>query len=77
VPGPADILGLNERGVHGGKARIGALDQDLAKAVERALTADREAAAEEAAHYAWDRCTSLFVDGLARTSGEAGLQLAA
>jgi glycosyltransferase involved in cell wall biosynthesis len=65
VPGPLDILGVNERGVHGGKARIGALDNDLTKAVARALTADRRAAAVEAAHYSWDRCTNLFFAGLA------------
>jgi glycosyltransferase involved in cell wall biosynthesis len=65
VPGPLDILGLEGRGIHGGKARIGALDQDLAKAVALALTADRDAAAKEAAHYSWDRCTSLFFAGLA------------
>ena len=65
VPGPADILGPDERGIHGGKRRIGALDEDLAQAVARALTADRTAAAAEAAHYSWDRCTSLFVAGLA------------
>ena len=65
VPGPADILGADERGLHGGKARIGALDDDLGAAIERALTADRIAAAKEASHYSWDRCTSLFLAGLA------------
>lgn len=65
VPGPADILGPNERGRNGGKTRIGALDEDLEKAIARALTADRQAAAKEAAHYSWDRCTSMFLAGLA------------
>jgi glycosyltransferase involved in cell wall biosynthesis len=65
VPGPADILGPDERGIHGGTARIGALDEDLAKAIARALTADRKAAAVEAAHYSWDHCTRLFLAGLA------------
>lgn len=65
VPGPIDIIGAKDRGVHGGKARIGALDEDLAVAIRRALTADRAAAAREAAHYSWDRCTSLFLAGLA------------
>lgn len=72
VPGPADILGREECGVHGGTERIGALDEDLGKAVARALTADRRAAAVEAANYSWDRCTSLFYAGLSRTAfGEA------
>lgn len=64
VPGPADILGPDECGVHGGAARIGALDEDLAIAVLRALSADRRAAAVEATHYSWDRCTGRFVAGL-------------
>jgi glycosyltransferase involved in cell wall biosynthesis len=65
VPGPLDILGADGRGVHGGRARVGALDEDLARAVARALTAKREAAAKEAANYSWNRCTSLFLAGLA------------
>jgi glycosyltransferase involved in cell wall biosynthesis len=65
VPGPADILGPDERGIHGGAARIGALDEALGKAIARALSADRFAAAKEARHYGWDRCTSLFFAGLA------------
>ena len=67
VAGPADILGPDERGNHGGKRLIGALDEDLGEAVERALKADRKAAAREATHYNWGRCTSLFFAGLART----------
>lgn len=70
VPGPLDILGADGRGVHGGSRRIGAVDEDLGRAVERALTADRAAAAQEAAHYSWERCTSLFVAGLAKTKSE-------
>jgi len=64
VPGPADILGGDGQGIHGGDERIGALDEDLAKAVSQALDANRHAAVVEAAHYSWDRCTSLFVAGL-------------
>lgn len=64
VPGPLDIVGRSGRGVHGGERRIGALDEDLANAIRRALTADRVAAATEARHYAWDHCTDLFLDGL-------------
>jgi len=64
VPGPIDIVGLEECGVHGGSARIGALGEDLGEAVKRALRADRAAAAAEARHYSWERCTALFLDGL-------------
>jgi len=66
VPGPLDIVGEDGRGIHGGAARIGAVDENLGVAVARALTADRRASAREAAHYSWDRCTSLFFAGLAR-----------
>ena len=68
VPGPLDIVGEDGRGIHGGTARIGAVDEDLAVAVARALTADRRAAAREAVHYSWDRCTSLFFAGLSRSA---------
>jgi glycosyltransferase involved in cell wall biosynthesis len=65
VPGPGDILGKDGRGIHGGTASIGALDEDLGRAIVRALVADRAAAANEAAHYSWERCTDRFVSGLA------------
>lgn len=68
VRGPADILGPHSTGMHGGTKRIGALDEDLTKAVVLALTADRHAAAEEARHYSWDHCTSLFFAGLSRAA---------
>lgn len=64
VQGPGDIIGREERGVHGGRKRIGALDEDLAVAIRRALTADRRAAAAEARRYGWEHCTDLFLDGL-------------
>lgn len=65
VRGPIDILGADGRGVHGGKRRIGAADRFLAVAIQRALTADRVAAASEARHHSWDRCTDRFLEGLA------------
>ena len=69
VPGPIDIIGPDGTGVHGGNRRIGALDEDLAAAITTALTAERAAAAAEARHYDWDRCTDLFLAGLANESG--------
>lgn len=65
APGPLDIIGEGGRGVHGGQRRIGALNQDLARAIRQALTADRVAASAEAKHYRWARCTDLFLEGLA------------
>lgn len=65
VPGPLDIIGRGECGVNGGTRRIGALDDDLAEAIRRGLSADRSAAVAESLHYGWDRCVTRFVEGLA------------
>jgi 1,2-diacylglycerol 3-alpha-glucosyltransferase/glucuronosyltransferase len=65
VPGPLDILGVLSRGTHGGEHLIGALDEDLGRAVGRALRADRKPAAREALNYGWDRCSYCFLAGLA------------
>jgi len=79
VPGPIDILGRRGVGRHGGVLPIGALDEDLGAAIDRALQADRNACAAEAAHYEWDRCTHDFLSGLAlqpRTYLSGGLTAA-
>lgn len=77
VPGPADIIGPRERGQHGGLLPIGALDEDLALAIRRALKADRVAAATEANNYTWQRCTDLFLDGLSIDPSAEAQRLAA
>ena len=68
VRGPLDIVGIGGIGLKGGSQSIGALDVDLATAIERALGADRAACAREAAHYGWEACTDAFERGLALTS---------
>ena len=65
VAGPLDIIGLDGRGMHGGKKPIGALCEDLAQAVTAALRTDPVAAAREAQHYSWEACTERFLSGLA------------
>ncbi|HEY0629591.1 MAG TPA: glycosyltransferase family 1 protein [Sphingomicrobium sp.] len=65
VAGPLDILGRDGRGVHEGQRRIGAVDENLAAAIRRALSADRVAAVAEARHYSWESCTDRFLEGLA------------
>jgi glycosyltransferase involved in cell wall biosynthesis len=65
VAGPIDILGSEGRGMHGGGKPIGALDEDLARAVACALRASRKAAAVEAQFYSWEACTMQFLSGLA------------
>lgn len=65
VRGPIDILGAAGRGMFGSVARIGALEDDLAAAIQTAMTADRVACAAEGRRYGWDRCTRQFLAGLA------------
>lgn len=66
VPGPLDIIGRDGRG-RGGEL-IGALDEDLATAVARALGCSRDACVQEAGRYDWARCAGQFLDGLAPRS---------
>jgi glycosyltransferase involved in cell wall biosynthesis len=76
VAGPIDILGPDDKGINGSSRPIGALDEDLGKAVAKALRASRKAAAKEALHYSWEACTERFVNGLA-SDGPALLKKAA
>lgn len=64
VPGPLDILGADGRG-QGGQP-LGALDEDLARAMRDALASADPAACQREAHrlYSWARCTDQFLDGL-------------
>lgn len=71
VAGPRDILGPEGKGTHGGNRLIGALDENLGRAITRALHANRQACAAEARHYDWERCTDTFTRGLALTSRTA------
>lgn len=77
VAGPIDILGPLGVGTHGGKRRIGALDDDLGRAIGKALSADREAAVAEARNYSWEICTDRFIAGLAVDRLEQVLRQAA
>ena len=65
VRGPLDIVGADGCGLNGGTLRVGALDEDLSRAIVVALTADRAACRAEATRYDWSRCTQAFVAGLA------------
>src|SRR5262245_46706630 len=56
VTGPGDILT---------REKFGALDEDLGKAIERALaTGDPEACAAEGRTYTWENCTRQFLSNL-------------
>lgn len=56
VQGPNDVIG--------GRDGIGALDDDLSRAIQRALRSDRGHCATAGSEFSWDRCTDQFVSGL-------------
>ncbi len=65
VPGPLDIIGANGRGPAGDlPMTIGALDEDLAQAIHKALRLDGLAAAVVGAGYSWERATDQFLTAL-------------
>ncbi len=62
VTGPLDILGADGRGVDNDMpATIAALDDDLDKAIAKALRLDRSAAAVFGSRFTWQRATDQFV----------------
>ena len=77
VPGPLDIIGRNGRGPNDDlPMTIGALDEDLAQAIHKALRLDGLAAAVVGAGYSWERATDQFITALqdaALRPGAAGL----
>ena len=55
VPGPLDVIG---------ESGAGALDEDLGRAVRRALTLDRETARAHALTFTWRRSAENFLNNL-------------
>lgn len=65
VPGPVDIIGPAGRGAAGTlPMTVGALDDDLALAINRALRCDKLGAAVHGASYSWDNATDQFVGAI-------------
>lgn len=75
VPGPIDVVGKDGLGPDAALPEpVGALHDDLAKAITAALGCSRAAAAAHGASYSWDHATDQFLDALgsaARTRGNA------
>ncbi len=66
VCGPIDIVGRGGRGADGSLPRpIAALDDDLPRAIGRALDFGREDAANFGASFTWERATDQFLGALA------------
>ncbi|MDP3551541.1 MAG: glycosyltransferase family 1 protein [Novosphingobium sp.] len=62
VPGPLDVIGTRGYGPADDlPMQIGALDNDLALAINKALRCDRIGAAVQGARYNWDRATDEFL----------------
>ena len=65
VAGPIDILGPEGRGADNDfPAAVGAVDEDLALAVQRTLRVDRQAAAVFGARFSWERATDQFLSAI-------------
>jgi glycosyltransferase involved in cell wall biosynthesis len=65
VQGPLDIIGHAGRGPdERAGARIGAVDEDLTRAITVALSADPVACAAEGRRYSWAHCTDQFFAAL-------------
>lgn len=72
VAGPLDIVGPDGRGPKADfAATIGALDENLAWAVARALTLDRVAAAVYGARFSWEAATDQFLAALESALGQS------
>ncbi len=70
VPGPIDIVGTDGRGPDGRlQRRIGAVDEDLARAIRSASKLDRRAAAEYGARFSWENATGQFLDAVEQAAG--------
>ncbi len=70
VTGPIDILGPEGLGPDSELERpVGAVSPDLEAAITRALTVDRNAAADYGARYSWDHATDQFYETIRRAAG--------
>ncbi len=67
VPGPLDVL----------TSEVGAMNEDLRRAIGAALTRDRAACASFGAQFSWDAATRQFLSGLAPLQEQEALSLQA
>jgi glycosyltransferase involved in cell wall biosynthesis len=77
VAGPLDIIGRTGRGVDDTMpATVGVLDDDLALAINKALSLDRTAAAVFGSRFTWERATDQFLAAIeSAASSKAARQL--
>lgn len=78
VQGPIDILGLRGRGLSSDNpAKVGALNEDLCDAVAEALRLDRNAVAEFARRFTWEKATDQFIAAIEGVNNAEGADLPA
>lgn len=78
VPGPIDVVGMGGYGPDGNLPRaVGALHEDLGKAISAALTCDRAAVAAHGGSYSWERATDQFLDALSKAARSTAVRAAA
>jgi len=78
VPGPIDVVGEDGLGPQGDLPEpVGALDEDLARAITRALACNREAAAAYGGSYSWECATDQFLGALSSAAQTRGIDKAA
>lgn len=78
VAGPVDIVGPAGYGPRGDlPMQVGALNDDLARAITEALRCDRMGAAVFGASYSWDRATDQFLAALGEAASSRRTKIAA
>lgn len=78
VPGPIDVVGVGGLGPKGDLAEpIGALDDELAKAIIAALGCNRDAAAAYGGSYSWECATDQFLGAVTNAARSRAVSKAA
>jgi glycosyltransferase involved in cell wall biosynthesis len=78
VPGPIDVVGAGGLGPMGELTEpVGALDEDLPRAIAQALQCNRGAAAAHGGSYSWERATDQFLGALGEAARSRSLRAAA
>ncbi|MBA4354793.1 MAG: alpha-mannosyltransferase, partial [Novosphingobium sp.] len=69
VPGPLDIIGASGYGPGSDlPMKIGALDEDICLAIQKALRCDKLGAAVHGASFNWDRATDQFIEAVSEVA---------
>ena len=71
VPGPLDVVGPDGRGPYGELAQpVGAVDDNLGRAIMRACRVDRVLAARYGESFTWNKATDQFMAAIFGAAGD-------